>query len=44
MKGDGDEDDVDGRTPEVGSSINPESEHIRPFILPQMWTVNDFLP
>ena len=44
MKGDGDEDDADGRTPEVRSSVNPESGHIRPFILPQMWTVNDFLP
>ena len=41
MKGDGDEDDADGWTPEVGSSVNP---HVRPFILPQMWTVNDFLP
>ena len=37
-------DDMDDRTPEVGSSVNLESGHVRPFILPQMWTVNDFLP
>ena len=43
MDGDGDEDDVDNRTPEVGSSVNPRSGHARPFILPQMWTVNNFL-
>ena len=36
IKGDGDEDDADGRTPEVRSSVNPESGHIRPFILLQM--------
>ena len=32
MKGDGDEDDTGGRTPKVGSSVNPESGHARPFI------------
>jgi len=44
MEDDGDEDDADNRTPKVGSSVNPRSGHTRPFILPQMWTVNDFLP
>lgn len=44
MEGDGDENVVDDRTPEVGSSGNPRSGHTRPFILPQMQTVNDFLP
>ena len=39
-----DENDADDRTPEVGSSRNPGSGHTHPFILPQMWTVNDFLP
>ena len=43
-EGDGDENDADDRTPEVGSLRNPGSGHARPFILPQMWTVNDFLP
>ena len=43
-EGDGDENDADDRTPEVGSSRNPGSGHTHPFILPQMWTVNDFLP
>ena len=43
-EGDGDENDADDRTPEVGSSRNPGSGHTRSFILPQMWTVNDFLP
>jgi len=43
MEGDGDENDADDRTPEVGSSGNPGSGHTCPFILPQMWTVNDFL-
>ena len=36
MEGDRDEDDADNRTPEVGSSVNPESGHACPFILPQM--------
>ena len=36
MKGDGDEDDMDGRTSDVGSSVNLESGNVRPFILPQM--------
>jgi len=44
MEGDRDEDDADDRTPKIGSSVNPESGHARPFILSQMWTVNDFLP
>ena len=44
MEGDGDENDADDRTPEVGSSGNLGSGHACPFILPQMWTVNDFLP
>lgn len=44
MEGDREENDVDDRTPEVGSLRNPGSGHARPFILPQMWTVNDFLP
>ena len=43
-EGDGDENDADDRTPEVGSSGNPGSGHTHPFILPQMWIVNDFLP
>ena len=44
MKGDKDENDADNKTPEVGSSGNPGSGHTHPFIFPQMWTVNDFLP
>ena len=43
MKDDGDENDADERTSEVGSSRSPRSGHACPFILPQMWTVNDFL-
>ena len=43
MEGDEDENDANERTPKVGSSGSPESRHARPFILPQMWTVNDFL-
>ena len=34
MEGDGDENDVDDRTPEVGSSGNPGSGHTYRFILP----------
>ena len=41
---DGDEDDTDDRAPEIGSSGNPKSGHTRPFILPKIWTVNNFLP
>ena len=40
---DGDKGDTDERTLEVGSSGSPRSRHARPFILPKMWTVNDFL-
>ena len=43
-EGDGDEGDADKRTLEVGSSRSPRDGHTRPFILPKMWTVNDFLP
>ena len=43
MEGEGDENDMDERTLEVGSSRSPGSGHARPFILPQMWIVNDFL-
>ena len=43
MEGEGDENDMDERTLEVGSSGSPGSGHAHPFILPQMWTVNDFL-
>ena len=41
---DEDEGDVNERALEVRSSGSPRSGHARPFILPQMWTVNDFLP
>ena len=41
---DGDEGDADGRTLEVGSSRIPRDGHTRPFILPKIWTVIDFLP
>ena len=44
MEGDGDENQADDRAPKVGSLGNPGSGHARLFILPQMWTVNDFLP
>ena len=44
MEGDRDEDDANNRTPKVQSSVNPGSGHACPFILPQMWTINDFLP
>ena len=43
-KSDGDEGDADKRTLEVGSSRSPGDGHTHPFILPKMWTVNDFLP
>ena len=40
----GDEDDMDDRAPKIGSSRNPESGYTRSFILPKIWTVNNFLP
>ena len=40
----GDEGDADERTLKAGSSRSPGDRHARPFILPKMWTVNDFLP
>ena len=40
----GDEGEVAGRTSEGGSSRSPEDGHTHPFILPKMWTVNDFKP
>ena len=43
-KDDWDEGEVDGRAFEEGSSGSPRDGHIRPFILPKMWTVNDFKP
>ena len=41
---DGDEGEVVERTPEGGSLGSPGNGHTRPFILPKMWTVNDFKP
>jgi len=41
-EGDRDEGNADERTSEVGSLGS--SGHTRPFILPNMWTINDFLP
>ena len=41
---DGDEGDADKRTLEAGSSGSPRNGHAYPFILPKIWTVNDFLP
>ena len=40
----GDEGEVDERTLEGGSLGSPGDGHTRPFILPKMWTVNDFKP
>ena len=40
---DGDRGDADGRTLEVGSLRIPTDGHTRPFILPKMWSINDFL-
>ena len=40
-EGDGDKGNADKGTVEVGSSRS--LGHTRPFILPSMWTVNDFL-
>ena len=42
-EGDGDEGDADERTLKVGSFKSPGDGHTRPFILPKMWIVNDFL-
>ena len=41
---DGDEGEVDGRTSEGGSSGSLGDGHTCPFILPKIWTVNDFKP
>ena len=48
-KGDGvdeeddeDEGEVDGKASEEGSSGSPGDIHTHPFILPKMWTINDF--
>ena len=41
---DEDEGDNDERTLEDGSSGSLGDGHTRPFILPKMWTINDFLP
>ena len=41
---DWDEGEVDGKAFEEGSLGSPRDGHIRPFILPKMWTVNDFKP
>ena len=43
-KDDGDEGEVDGRASKGGSSGSPRDGRTRPFILPKMWTVNDFKP
>ena len=41
---DKDDGDADERTLEFGSSRSPRNGHACPFILPKMWTINDFLP
>ena len=41
---DGDEGEGDGKASEGGSLGSPGDGHTRPFILPKMWTVNDFKP
>ena len=41
---DGDEGEVDERTLEGESSRSPGDGHTHPFILPKMWTINDFKP
>ena len=41
---DGDEGEVDERTSEGGSSGSLGDGHTCPFILPKMWTINDFKP
>ena len=39
---DGNEGEVDGSASEGGSLGSPRDGHTHPFILPKMWTVNDF--
>ena len=41
---DEDEGGVEGRASKEGNSRSPRDGHTRPFILPKMWTVNDFKP
>ena len=41
---DGDEGEGDETNPEGGDLESPKDGHTRPFILPKMWTVNDFKP
>ena len=41
---DGDEGEVDERTFKGGSSVSPRDGYTSPFILPIIWTVNDFKP
>ena len=36
--------DEDDTALEIGSSGNPGSGYTHPFILPKIWTINDFLP
>ena len=36
--------EVEERTLEGGSSVSSGDGHTRPFILPKMWTANDFKP
>ena len=40
----GDKGDTDERTLKVGSLGSPGDGRTRPFILPKIWTINDFLP
>ena len=39
-----DEGNANERTLKAGSSRRPGDGHACPFILPKMWTINDFLP
>ena len=39
-----DEGNANERTLKAGSSRSPGEWHACPFILPKMWTINDFLP
>ena len=41
---DWDEGKGDGRAFDGGNSRSPKDGHTCPFILPKMWTVNDFKP
>ena len=45
-KGEDDEDEGEGdeTAPEGGDLESPKDSHTRPFILPKMWTINDFKP